>query len=46
MQKRSFEPVHSKPRNRAAGPENEAAVQDRQRSTADVGLCFRLGTRL
>lgn len=30
--------------NRAAGPEGGAAVQDRQRSTAGVGLCCRSGT--
>lgn len=28
-QKRSYEPVRGKPRNRAAAPEDEAVVQDR-----------------
>jgi hypothetical protein len=37
---------HDKTRSRAAGPEGEAAVQDRQYSTAGVGLCCRSGNGL
>lgn len=35
-QKWSFEPVRSEPRNRAASPEGEVVVQDKQPSTAGV----------